>query len=227
MAGRNPPSKRLGYLRPGVWLFILKFDGKEPAIYKKDSLGNASHVGIYTASKDAEVVHSSITRGGVAPTLLSKGWTHVGIPRDVHFPWWEDSHISTEPIRPEPLLKLWDKGPPVKALQQQLSILGYSLGAAGLDGILGPDTQRAVKAFQRDEGLVIDGLVGPHTRAKLIKALDLVSKRPLEEISKASPRGRATFEGIKEQDYELIRLYILNLDIGLTSTSFIEDENSL
>ena len=41
-----------------------------------DSLGDASHVGIYTGNP--EVVHSSATRGGVFPSTLKNGWTHVG-----------------------------------------------------------------------------------------------------------------------------------------------------
>ena len=40
---------------------------------------------------------------------------------------------------------------------------------AGLDvdGIMGPKTKAAVKAFQQKHGLVADGVVGPKTRAKL------------------------------------------------------------
>ena len=37
-----------GCIPKGAFLFILEFDGNEPIKYKKDSVGNASHIGIYT-----------------------------------------------------------------------------------------------------------------------------------------------------------------------------------
>ena len=37
------------------------------------------------------------------------------------------------------------------------------LGAVDVDGIFGPQTEDAVKTFQKVRGLVVDGLVGPKT----------------------------------------------------------------
>jgi len=45
--------------------------------------------------------------------------------------------------------------------QDDLNTLGYSTN--GLDGIFGPATQNAVKAYQRSKGLAIDGIVGCNT----------------------------------------------------------------
>lgn len=53
-------------------------------------------------------------------------------------------------------------GPDVLAVQQQLAALGYAAGAC--DGIYGPTTAAAVRAFQRDHELAVDGIVGPLTR---------------------------------------------------------------
>ena len=36
-----------------------------------------------------------------------------------------------------------------------------------LDGIFGKLTEAGVKKFQQENGLVVDGLVGPQTRSKL------------------------------------------------------------
>ncbi|MCP1315081.1 MULTISPECIES: lytic murein transglycosylase [unclassified Halomonas] len=43
----------------------------------------------------------------------------------------------------------------VKALQQRLNASGYSVGTP--DGIMGPNTQSGLRAFQRDQGLTPDG----------------------------------------------------------------------
>lgn len=55
------------------------------------------------------------------------------------------------------------RGSQVKLLQQCLVNLGYSIGSAGIDGIFGPATDAAVRQFQRDKELVVDGIVGPMT----------------------------------------------------------------
>jgi peptidoglycan hydrolase-like protein with peptidoglycan-binding domain len=44
---------------------------------------------------------------------------------------------------------------------------GYSVGAAGVDGQFGDGTARAVRLFQGDKGLDVDGAVGPRTWAAL------------------------------------------------------------
>jgi len=58
----------------------------------------------------------------------------------------------------------------VAAYQQQLIALGY-LPQGSADGVSGKDTIAAVKAFQKDAGLVVDGVVGDKTRAALVAAL--------------------------------------------------------
>ena len=62
-------------------------------------------------------------------------------------------------------VKYGSKGENVTYLQKQLTILGYSTGA--VDGIFGVKTLEAVRAFQADNGLAIDGIVGSKTWRKL------------------------------------------------------------
>ncbi|GGE49711.1 hypothetical protein GCM10011391_30610 [Pullulanibacillus camelliae] len=62
-------------------------------------------------------------------------------------------------------LEKGDHGQAVKDLQSRLNALGYKTG--GVDGIFGNNTLKAVKAFQTDQGLHADGVVGPNTRAAL------------------------------------------------------------
>ena len=47
----------------------------------------------------------------------------------------------------------------------QVALRSHGLYRGPIDGIRGPQTNRAVRAFQRREGLRVDGVVGPRTRA--------------------------------------------------------------
>ena len=60
-------------------------------------------------------------------------------------------------------------GEDVMNLQLALRDLGHNPGK--IDGVYGPDTERAVIAFQRSVGLPRDGLVGAQTRERLAAAL--------------------------------------------------------
>jgi peptidoglycan hydrolase-like protein with peptidoglycan-binding domain len=51
----------------------------------------------------------------------------------------------------------------------QVALRGHGLYPGPIDGIRGPQTIRATRKFQRRHGLVVDGVVGPRTRAKLGK----------------------------------------------------------
>jgi peptidoglycan L-alanyl-D-glutamate endopeptidase CwlK len=63
------------------------------------------------------------------------------------------------------LLKLGDSGAQVKQLQEKLKEAKFDPGAP--DGEFGAGTEAAVKAFQKSEGLVVDGIAGPRTLSKL------------------------------------------------------------
>lgn len=63
-----------------------------------------------------------------------------------------------------PTLRKGSKGLYVEELQAMLDKRGYTLKP---DGIFGNKTLEAVKAFQADNGLVVDGVVGSKTWGKL------------------------------------------------------------
>ena len=52
-----------------------------------------------------------------------------------------------------------------KQIQQRLKELGYYTG--NIDGIIGSQSLRAIKNFQRDYGLTVDGIVGTKTLSAL------------------------------------------------------------
>ena len=53
----------------------------------------------------------------------------------------------------------------MRDIQATLAALGYRTGP--IDGIFGPQTAAAVRAFQADSGLPVDGIAGPMTQARL------------------------------------------------------------
>jgi 3D (Asp-Asp-Asp) domain-containing protein len=86
-------------------------------------------------------------------------------------------------------LSLGSRGTEVVQLQKTLNTKGYSCGTA--DGIFGSKTSKAVIGFQKDAGLVADGIVGPQTK----KALGLSNTSPSSstEVSRGgTSRGTKT-----------------------------------
>lgn len=72
---------------------------------------------------------------------------------------------TPEDIRP--LLATGDKGAYVTLAQTMLIQRGYDCGAKGADGKFGNDTYNAVRNFQFDHGLPVDGVIGQATWAAL------------------------------------------------------------
>ena len=88
----------------------------------------------------------------------SGNWRYVEpaylTPRWVHF---DDRWIASG----YPLTQQGSKGIYVLIAQDALQTLGFDTG--GLDGVFGPQTYRAVVAYQRSVGLAADGIIGCNT----------------------------------------------------------------
>ena len=69
-----------------------------------------------------------------------------------------DDSVST-------LSKMGSRGDEVRRIQQKLKNWGYYTGS--VDGIYGSQTKNAVRKFQRDNGLTVDGIAGPKTLSYL------------------------------------------------------------
>jgi len=59
--------------------------------------------------------------------------------------------------------------PTKRRIQQALKGAGYYNGP--IDGKIGPNSQAAIKSFQRDHALKVDGVVGKRTWARLLNYL--------------------------------------------------------
>ena len=79
-----------------------------------------------------------------------------------------------------------DNADAVLQMQATLATLGYTLSA---DGIFGRETEDAVKAFQRQRKLMVDGIVGPKTAAALDAARDALPQ------TKVEPKPETTADG--------------------------------
>jgi peptidoglycan hydrolase-like protein with peptidoglycan-binding domain len=73
--------------------------------------------------------------------------------------------MTTSTISPWPLVRKGDQHHPVESLQYLLRARDHNLT---VDGIFGPGTDAAVRAFQQQKGLAVDGIVGPATWSALI-----------------------------------------------------------
>ncbi len=100
--------------------------------------------------------------------------------------WGPDANVS--PF--ERILDEGDSGWEVRKYQERLQSLGYhSVGT--IDGAFGDNTTTAVMNFQRVNGLVADGRIGPKTRA-LFDSDDVLSKPVSDE------RANATVSDLKK-----------------------------
>ena len=78
-----------------------------------------------------------------------------------------------DPLAPTPTLRQGSHGSQVSQVQNELRDLGYTNKDSRLltaDGKFGPSTKEAVEAFQADNGLKADGVIGLATRQRLDEA---------------------------------------------------------
>ena len=106
----------------------------------------------------------------------------------------------------EMLLKQGTKGAEVKKLQADLTTLGYD--TKGVDGIFGSGTQIAVIAFQKDNKLSQDGIVGVNTQRFLASAM-------------TAPRDSLA----KENDALRLKIIALNNTIGIYQNKLVAIKN--
>lgn len=121
------------------------------------------------------------------------------------------------------VLRYGAKGYDVEALQKRLSTLGYKVGK--IDGDFGAATRSAVLAFQADNNLTTDGIVGSATRDALKND---EATRPLSET-----RIEATADTLRDAGSETIKtsdkigwvgkaLAFLGLGTGLDQTGGLQ-----
>lgn len=130
----------------------------------------AGHVGVYLGNGRV-FEWRGFAYGAVLTQLSARPWTHwYALP-------WVDYGKAPAPA-PAPsvelggrLLRRGVKGEDVRMLQRILMDLGHKMPIYGADGDFGSETEKAVKAFQARERLVIDGIYGSISHAALMGIL--------------------------------------------------------
>ena len=74
-----------------------------------------------------------------------------------------EQQSKPKPTKPTRMLRIGSKGDDVYVMQLALGMSPSEQGK----GVFGPETHRAVKRFQRAEGLLVDGIAGPVTLTAL------------------------------------------------------------
>lgn len=133
-------------------------------LYKQDKKNKnvMSHTGVYLG--DGTVVDArGVEKGVLHESISAYPWTHWARPK-----WGEPSSVL-------PTLRNGSKNSYVSELQAALMLRGYDLSKYGADGDFGAETEKAVKKFQSDHGLVVDGIVGVKTWAAINSTYDNIT----------------------------------------------------
>ena len=144
--------KRLGKVPAGAFVFIHAFDGGEPEKYRKDGLGNASHIGIVTGRGEG-AIHSSASRGCVAESRfsgkgISGGWNRVGLWNRVSYDYGTGFVLAGTADNPVP--------EPVKEPESEYAVVWAGQGSK-VNTRQGPGTTYALsKAGRIPVGTVVE-----------------------------------------------------------------------
>ena len=151
------------------------------------------HIGLYAGN--GKVIEAANTQAGVCTSnITEKKWTFYGELDGVNY--------GDQPLYP--VLRKGDKGEYVKKVQTILVQLGYDIGSSGIDGDFGPATEKAVKAFQKANGIGQDGVVGAKTWPALLNApvpvkqysilIHRLSKTQADDLHAKYPDSTVTIE---------------------------------
>ena len=152
-------------------------------IFFLDSVGDVAHTGIvykvdssyvYTVEGNTSGTAGVVPNGGgVFKKSYSLTYNRIyGYGR----PAYEDEGEPEDTSKP--MLRRGDTGADVVYLQKRLILHGHNLAPYGADGDFGATTEKEVKAFQKNHGLEVDGIVGPATWTELDKEPKEEKERP-------------------------------------------------
>ena len=157
----------------GVWHTDRNFQSGDIIYYDWDISGDADHVGIVekVSGNTLTVIegnNGNFPNDRVRRREISSGSSLIFGYARPKYPVKSSANSSDVNIS-LPTVRNGDSGNAVKILQAFLVAYEYSIGISGIDGDFGSDTESAVKQFQKNSEIEVDGIVGKDTWTKLLK----------------------------------------------------------
>ncbi len=147
-ADRTANNFKAQFVRSGAIATIPEREGI--AVWK------SGHIGIYIGGGNV-IEDRGVGYGIVVSKLTTQSWTY----------WGELLDVSYSDVNPYPTLRKGDKGAAVSDLQGRLN--DYNNYGLVVDGNFGTRTEEAVKDFQKQNELKVDGICGSDTWAALLE----------------------------------------------------------
>lgn len=173
-----------------------------------EKAGKMSHVGVYLG--DGTVADARGHADGVKhQPVTDYPWTHYAIPAEIASEAQLDAVIHpTYGQACRRTLRKGSKGEDVVYLQQLLNAKRDG-AVIDEDGIFGSATQALVEAFQREHGLVVDGIVGPLTWAALEREALAEEEQPEGDDAAATEKSPEDWQGMSaEEKIEVLRVRV-------------------
>jgi len=153
----------------GVWHTDRNFRSGDIIYYDWDVSGDADHVGIVEEINGDTLSVIEGNAGNYPDDRVRR--RKISSDSSLIFGYARPNYSNSDFAKISvllPLLRKGSSGKSVKSLQLLLHSKDYSIGKCGIDGDFGSDTYSAVKNFQKDSNIEIDGIVGKDTWSKLI-----------------------------------------------------------
>lgn len=154
----------------GVWHTDRNIQAGDIIYYDWDRLGDsrpADHVGIVIKNTNGTLTVIEGNKGNEPYDCVGK--REIGCNSSLIFGYARPKYRSDDVSISFPTIRKNDTGTAVKVLQLALVAYEYNIGKYGADGEFGLDTENAVKRFQKNSGIEVDGIVGRDTWSKLMK----------------------------------------------------------
>lgn len=200
--------KKYGEAYTGVMLPVFKANGFQDVTAK---VNRSTGAGLVRGDVLLNTVHHTAMYCGngkeVEASINEKGTAHGGKPGDQtgkeflirnyrNYPWTNVLRYTGgngASAVAKNYLEIGDAGSAVKTMQAMLIECGYSCGSYGADGEFGSGTDAALRKFQADNSLVVDGQYGPASKAKLTalhNAKATSGKKTVAELAKEVIAGK-------------------------------------
>jgi hypothetical protein len=147
--GGDPGSHHMKGMAADIWI-----PGVEPADIARyaETIG-IKRIGLYEGDQEGNFVH-------IGSSESKRFWLgHAGVIVDTFMPTENVFELTL------PVLTRGKRGTAVKALQAALVGYGYDIN---VDSSFGPATEAAVRKYQSDNRLTVDGKAGPETRKHML-----------------------------------------------------------